>query len=379
MNTDLLYCLDTAAATVSLFSVFLLFFRAEGIRARKILGGILLVWGIIYLITFFRIGQIEEMAQRGFMPPFGLIFGTVGSGSMLFYVVEVMRSGWLTWKRVLLILTPFFISVAIFLGVMAWGDIPVYQLEKPADFLVHIGEFNVWYRLVFLLITLFYVASMFFVFIRYAPGYRKWADENYSSPELMDISWLRFLLWGIVCITVIYLYAMASETIMPLYIHFSFIIVFFPYLAYKGLFLRNPYPERFFKVSLEDEKYDQAVNEDNESPFAMRMEEYRSLFEEWMEKEKPYLHTDFKLADVSARYPMNRTYLARFFSETYGCSFSNLVRRYRVEEAKRILQENPSLIAKELYPQCGFTSEVVFHRAFTEETGITPKNYRLSL
>lgn len=385
MNISVLYSLDAAAATVCLFSSFLLFARSEGIRARKVLGGTLLAWGMVYLAGFIRMGEIGEMSERGFMPAFGLITGVIGGCSLMFYVLEVMRSGWLTWKRVLLILSPYFLSIAIFAGVLILGNMPIRHLEDPADFVRHFGEFNVWYRLVFLFITIVYVFAMYAVFLRYAPRYRQWTDENFSSTELMDISWFRYLLIGITALSGIYFFAMANETILPLYFHFTAIILFFPYLAFKGLFLQNPYPERFFKDSLQEEEIivreesNTESNTNNDQVFLAKMEEYRKVFEHWMDTEKPYLRTDFKLADVQARFPMNRTYLSRFFNEFYGCSFSHVVRRYRAEEAMRLIRQNPGLISKELYPLCGFTSEVVFHRAFTEATGMTPKQFRSSI
>lgn len=384
METSLLFCMNSAAATVCLFSAFLLFSRAEGIRARKVLGGILLAWGIMYLVTFGRIGQITEMSERGFMPVFGLIGGVPAGASLLFYMLEVMRSGWLSWKKVLLVLSPYFLAIAIFVVLSMVSETPVRHLTDPADFINHIDEFNVWYRLVFFLITTGYIVALFAVFLRYAPRYRRWIEENYSSIEQMDISWMRNLLWGMVAICGVYFLAMGSETFIALYIYYPVMTLFFSYQAYKGLFQQNPYPEHFFHVSLLEDKEIFAEEEtmhekQNGQVSVQKKEEYRKEFEQWMEKDKPYLRTDFKLTDLQNRLPMNRTYLSRFFNEFYGCSFHNLVRRYRVEEAKQLLRNNPSLIAKEIFPLCGFASEAVFHRAFTEVTGTTPKQYRLSL
>lgn len=383
MGISILYSLDSAAATVCLFSAFLLFTRAGGIRARKVLGGTLLIWGIIYLLGFARIGEIEHMSERGFMPAFGVIGGTIAGCSLMFYMLEVMRSGWLSLKRGIIILSPYFLSIFLFVVIQSLSSYPIRHLNDPADFVDHIHEFNVWYRLVFLFITIVYVIAIITVYIRYAPRYRKWIEDNYSSTELMTITWFRYLLWGMVALCVIYFYAMYNKTILPLYIHYPAVILFFPYLTYKGLFQQNPYPKDFFRKSLLEEEIveeEQTVYEkQNETAFTQKMEEYRLQFEQWIEKEKPYLNKDFKLADVNARYPMNRTYLARFFSETYGCSFSTRIKLYRVEEAQRILREQPDMISKELYHLCGFTSEAVFHRAFTEMTGLTPKQFRVVL
>ncbi len=186
MIASILYILDAAAITVCLFSAFLLFVRAEGIRARKVLGGTLLAWGVIYLIGLIRIGEIGVISERGFIPVFGVISGTMGGCSLMFYMVEVMRSGWLSWKRILFILSPYFLSILGFAGVQALSSLPLRHLEGVADFMDHIEEFNVWYRLVFLFITIWYMIAMFTIYARYAPRYRKWIEENCSSTERMD-------------------------------------------------------------------------------------------------------------------------------------------------------------------------------------------------
>jgi len=337
----------------------------------------LAVLGAIYATFLFRIGPLDGVLDRGFMAPFALMTGMVASNFLLLYFIEVMRSGWLTLKRGILLLSPSVVSVIIFFVILRLAGLPLRKLDGMTEFINSFNEFDVWYRLVFLIIATCNVGGMGMLFVRLEPHYRKWTDENYSSTELMDISWLRYLLLVLILLALTYYFMMFNPTITPVYLHFIMILVFFPYIIYKGLFQKNPYPENFFRKAIPEEDFVTVEKENNtENGFDLKMEEYRKLFEQWMENEKPYLLPDFKLADLQQHYPMNRTYLARFFSDTYGCSFRILIRRYRVNEAVRILQESPNLITKELFSRCGFTSEVVFHRSFTEETGMTPKQFR---
>ena len=110
--------------------------------------------------------------------------------------------------------------------------------------------------------------------------------------------------------------------------------------------------------------------------FSESLEGYKTAFDKWMLSEKPYLRPSFQLADVAILFPINRTYLSRLFSEGYGKSFSQVVRQYRIEEAKRMMLKHPELPLKHLATLCGFTSQVVFSRTFVEETGMTPKQYK---
>ena len=104
-------------------------------------------------------------------------------------------------------------------------------------------------------------------------------------------------------------------------------------------------------------------------------EVYRRTLEEWMEKEKPYRNPDFKLVDLQNVLPMNHTYLSQFIHAEYDCSFYLFVNRYRVEEAKRLMSENPNMKMGEISSCCGFSSPSVFSRTFTAIAGLSPREW----
>ena len=108
-------------------------------------------------------------------------------------------------------------------------------------------------------------------------------------------------------------------------------------------------------------------------------EEYKVALDQWMETEKPYTNRDFKLADMMQILPINRSYMAQFFKAAYGCNFYQLVNRYRVEEAKRLIRENPHRSLTEVSDLCGFSSLTMFGRIFARETGKTPSQWSLRI
>lgn len=72
---------------------------------------------------------------------------------------------------------------------------------------------------------------------------------------------------------------------------------------------------------------------------------------------------------------MNRTYLSQFIHAEYGCSFYHFVNRYRVEEAKRLMSENPGMKMADISSRCGFSSPPVFSRTFTAIAGQSPHEW----
>ena len=104
-------------------------------------------------------------------------------------------------------------------------------------------------------------------------------------------------------------------------------------------------------------------------------QKYRENLEAWMETEKPYCNPDFRLLDLMEVLPMNRTYLSNFINGEYGCSFYQYVIRYRVEEAKRLMQEHPDMKLMDVAEKSGFASSATFSRTFAKEEGCSPSEW----
>lgn len=94
-----------------------------------------------------------------------------------------------------------------------------------------------------------------------------------------------------------------------------------------------------------------------------------------METEKPYLNPNLKLIDLMQVLPMNRTYLSEFINTTYGCTFYQFVTRYRIEEAKRIMNESSEPKMADVAIRSGFSSQSAFSKIFSKETGHTPLDW----
>jgi transcriptional regulator GlxA family with amidase domain len=72
---------------------------------------------------------------------------------------------------------------------------------------------------------------------------------------------------------------------------------------------------------------------------------------------------------------MSSRSLSRLCSEQFGESPAALVRRLRIEEARRLLEET-ALPLKEITVRTGIGDESTFWRLFTRRLGVTPAAYR---
>ncbi len=94
---------------------------------------------------------------------------------------------------------------------------------------------------------------------------------------------------------------------------------------------------------------------------------------------KLYLDPELNLKTVVKLLGTNKKYLYQAISENSDENFRSFINRYRVDEAKRIMEDQISrsneVNLSELYSLAGFNSSVSFYRAFKIVTGLTPKEY----
>lgn len=84
---------------------------------------------------------------------------------------------------------------------------------------------------------------------------------------------------------------------------------------------------------------------------------------------------DISLAVVSNAVSMNYSYFSQVFKEYTGENFVNYLKKRRVEEAQKLLNDS-NLKIYEISSCVGFTDSKQFTKAFKSITGITPVEYR---
>ena len=394
--TSILPILITMAAVICLGGASLLFLHGRNNRSRRLLASIMLAWGIFYVIRIVGMlmgNQNLYFTKVDIANVFLLTSGNLYLIILLLYPLEIVRPGWLNLKRTGLLLLPYIgVTLFYYFVLSLLGQKPLI-LSDINQFMEHIGQFNVWFRILMTLSIAAYLAYLFRLTWRYKEFYQQWCRNNYSDDETMNISWLRQYGIGVVLIGVAYFWGVFDGNTYSFIIHNLTVQCFFCYTLYKGLFHDNPYTENFFSYTLDEneacqkaelkEKISSTENvcllevEGNENAFLKKLPTYCDEISSWMIKKKPYLNPNFKLIDVSEILPLNRTYLSRVFNEGFGNSFNDVVRNYRLREAEWLLVNRKDIPVGQVGELCGFSSPSVFHRAFVQShDGLTPNCYR---
>jgi AraC-like DNA-binding protein len=97
-----------------------------------------------------------------------------------------------------------------------------------------------------------------------------------------------------------------------------------------------------------------------------------------IEEEKVFLEADLTLNKLAQQLNVHYNHLSQIINEHLKYSFNDFINRYRIEEAKKIMEkpgESKKTILEIAY-ETGFYSKSVFNTAFKKFTGKTPSQYR---
>ncbi|MCI0751667.1 MAG: helix-turn-helix domain-containing protein [Flammeovirgaceae bacterium] len=95
-----------------------------------------------------------------------------------------------------------------------------------------------------------------------------------------------------------------------------------------------------------------------------------------MKIQKPFLKPDFSLTELAQQMNVSVHMLSQAINDGLGKNFFEMTAEYRVEEAKRLLKDQPNIKVEEIAEQVGYNSKSSFNTAFKKITGKTPSEFR---
>ena len=93
-----------------------------------------------------------------------------------------------------------------------------------------------------------------------------------------------------------------------------------------------------------------------------------------MEQEKLFLQSDITMMQLSRIVGTNRVYLSKAINEGYGCGYSEMLNRYRLDFLFRKAIYDKKNIEK-LVTEYGFWSRTTFYDIFKIKFGTSPRRF----
>lgn len=201
--------------------------------------------------------------------------------------------------------------------------------------------------------------------------------ENTRSDDMgAYIRWLSiFTYWA-----VIYGVSCGFLTFLPEDYVFVWILSAIPfyiflYCSYQNYIFFHDVVERAFIEDVDIALVAPSVPEDLTPDMTKFRSDVAEKVEGWIDA-GGYLTPGVTLNDICTALGTNRTYLSEFINRVYRKSFRDWIADLRIEYAKQLMENNPSLRIQEVSEKSGFLSLSHFSRTFKDKEGCTPAKWR---
>ncbi|MFM8743137.1 MAG: helix-turn-helix domain-containing protein, partial [Cytophagales bacterium] len=207
--------------------------------------------------------------------------------------------------------------------------------------------------------SILYSAVLLFIVIKRLTNYQNSLLNNYSSIENRTVKWLLNLIFALVGLWLLWCIPYGYELLTghfsnthhyPLWIGMTIIVYWIGYSSY----IRSGVFEAAI-ITLPETK--------QVSKLSDKLDEYHRHLIGVLENDKPYLDPELNLEELAKKVNLSAGYLSQIINKKEGSNFYDLINKYRVEEAKKIIADpkfnHYSLLA--IGQEAGFNSKTTFN------------------
>lgn len=209
-------------------------------------------------------------------------------------------------------------------------------------------------------------------------SYNKKINDYYSNTDGKTVASIKNLLMFFVITS---LFSFIANVVGKEYFVNNAYILSFPSFLFSTLLFSLGYVGYYQKFTILDFTTDTTESNKEESIDTSCMENtgLSAKIIEIIETKQLFLLPNLKVSDITSHLRTNRTYVHQTINNEIGVSFAELINRYRVEHAKKIIEESLAKGEKpylsDIILQSGFSSESSFYRIFKQFTQMTPKKW----
>lgn len=345
------------AWTFLLTGILLWLRRQRGDRSRFFLALPYLLGGMIFL---FRLFDMESASSP--VLSIGLLYKGWAFLLLLYlYPIEVINPGWLTFKKGFWLFSPWLLLTAALLCL----PFRFRELASFHEMTAYITEFNVWFRLLILLVCIVPYSLMLF-FIPY--NYRRSSANN---------RWIAFYTAGIQGIGFFYVAYLLTGASAMVIGHMSYCILFTLFVTYQELFLRINVPATLREIPVKSPASSDTLDMPDESIIPEKNEE-NSLWiqlNKLIDNEQLWKNPDTNITQLAARLNTNRNKLTRIIREQGYDGYKELINRRRIDDFLKIVDSDKYINVLDTFFKVGFRSKATALRNFKEYTGMLPSEY----
>lgn len=303
------------------------------------------VSALFAMIFIFRTWAETTTADSTFFDPEHTFVPILCQMTYFFYPLEVIRPTMSRIKVYAFLFTPLLLVVLV--GMCA--GIEYTTIYTYTDLWQHIGEFNVWFRLLALTVMLFYCFALFLV------PYN-WRESSADRKFIMRYA-LGFCLIGILHFAI--------------QISHVYWLVFMHQIAWLSLFLYVAYYELYERLNVPQVALDATVETSAGFTDDKLWEQTMVLLNSGDKWRCPKL----SLTSLSEQLESNRTYVGESFKQHTGMTFVEYITNRRIGYVVETLKRKPDANLHELFNYVGYRQRSTAYRNFQKTTGMSPTEF----
>ncbi len=225
-------------------------------------------------------------------------------------------------------------------------------------------KFSYYIFIVFYIVQIGYLALEFYKQLR---SYRQKLNDYFSEQDSKRLQWILVAFFSALTIGILALLTLMFPGYYSSLILCYSCIVFYFYYAIN--YLNYLYLFHFIEpIARED-----FPETEKESPLPRK--DLSKAIDLWIER-KGFTMQGITINDVARDLNTNRTYLSTYINTQKGISFSEWINQLRIEEAQRLLIEQPHLPIVEISEAVGYAYLSSFGRQFSKIAGSGPVSWR---
>ena len=229
----------------------------------------------------------------------------------------------------------------------------------------------------FVLILVWLIASFAYLIaiLRRLTAHRAHIRQLYSNVEKRDLRWVDVVMVLLVLIWAAGAISLADETLEDGNLFAEEVLFVLTACCLLALNIFSPIAPPILPASVAEDEPDlkyarSALTSEHMAKLAARIETA-------MRKDTLYLDSSLSLQKLSRHVGAMPNQVSQTLNQEIGATFFDYVARSRIEASKPlIITSNASVLAIAL--DVGFNSRSSFYNAFKRETGMTPKDFRVS-
>lgn len=310
------------------------------------------------LMFTMRTWQETTTTDAPFFDPEHTFVPLLMQATFFLYPLEVIRPT-ISRSTVYAILFAPLLSL-VFIGMCA--GIKYTPIYTYADLWHHLGEFNVWFRLLTLTVMLFYCFSLFLV------PY-DWRKSSADKKFILRYA-TGFCLIGVLhfCIQMLHYHWL-------LLVHQLVWFAFFLSVTWYELKERLLVPQEQPPATSEREQETTVLQPENHECCETDNNRLWQQITELLDSGEKWRDPDLNLISLSESLASNRTYVENAFKQNTGMTFIKYITKRRIDYVISEQESNPENDIHELFNYVGYRQRSTAWRNFQKVTGMTPTEF----